>query len=127
MERKVIYQGEDTEFIFNCLNEGEPLDERVMKNLDFGCCLYTNKWDPILMSTMDGFGNKTFENGLVQLVKEGAELKGLVPFNETSKLKPGFVQLEVMVRFPAGWRTIGIYEKICEVLPCHVKNFDFEQ
>lgn len=120
-----IYQGEDFDLVLNCLNKMEPLEERVLKLLDIGVIIYTNKFDPILLSTTEEFGGKNTETGLIKLERDGHVLRAQIPSTQTSKLNIGSVCLEIKVRFPAGWKTIQKQNKVFQVKPCSIKSFEF--
>lgn len=120
-----IYQGEDFDIVLNCLNKLEPIDINVLNLLDIGLIIYTNKFDPIFISTTSEFGGRTKETGLIELERESHVLKANIPSDQTTKLNAGYANLEIKIRFPAGWKTISKQNKLFQVKPSSIKSFEF--
>ena len=113
---KGIYQGEDFDLdldIFD-LHERLPLD---ISDIEFAARLYTDIWEPVLLSTQEPFENLTFSTGLLKLEKRNASLHCTIGNEVTMKMRPGNVNIEVKALLSDKWESVGVFRGIAEILP----------
>lgn len=113
---KGIYQGEDFNLeldVFD-LELHAPLD---ISDIEFACRLYTDIWEPVLLSTQEPYEDLMFGSGLIQLEKSGNNLKALISHDVTMKMRPGNVNIEVKALLSDSWESVGVFRGIAEILP----------
>lgn len=113
---KGIYQGEDFNLdldIFD-LELRRPLD---ISNIEFGCRLYTDIWEPVLLATVEPYEDLDFNSGLIKLEKYPNSLHATISNDITLKLRPGKVNIEVKALLADGWESVGVFRGIAEILP----------
>lgn len=120
-----IYQGEDFNLVLKVFDKQKPINEEILNQWNIGIIIYTNKFQPILLSTAEEFGNKTVETGLIKLEKSGNVLKAKIPSTQTCNLNAGYACLEIKIKFPDSWRTIQKENKIFQVKPSSIKSLEF--
>ena len=113
---KGIYQGEDFDLdldIFD-LHERLPLD---ISDIEFAARLYTDIWEPVLLSTTEPFEDLTFSTGLLKLEKRNTSLHCTIRNEVTMKMRPGNVNIEVKALLSDKWESVGVFRGIAEILP----------
>ena len=113
---KGIYQGEDFDLDFDIfdLYKRLPLD---ISDIEFSARLYTDIWEPVLLSTVEPFEDLTFETGLVRLNKSATSLYCTIGSEITVKMRPGNVNIEVKALLSDKWESVGSFRGIAEILP----------
>ena len=113
---KGIYQGEDFNLDFDIfdLYERLPLD---ISDIEFAARLYTDIWEPVLLSTVEPFEDLTFNTGLIKLEKWNTSIHCTIGSDITMKMRPGNVNIEVKVLLSDKWESIGSFRGIAEILP----------